>query len=60
MGALATWLGRRVLVCFHRDTTKLIPGVIVRDDAEHPYITVISLDDGRYVLATECQYQLER
>jgi hypothetical protein len=31
-------------------------GTVVRDDAEAPHKTIIRLDDGRYVMATECQY----
>ena len=49
--------GRRVLVCFHYDTTKTTPGTVVRDDMESPYVTIIRLDDGRHVLSTECQFQ---
>jgi len=52
------WLGRRVNVCFHYDTAHMFPGVIVRDDMEEPFLTIIALDNGRYVLATECQYSL--
>jgi hypothetical protein len=51
-----SYLGRRVEVCFHYDANKRIGGVIVRDDAEDPHRTIIRLDDGRYVLTTECQY----
>ena len=50
-------LGQRVLVCFHYDTTNHVGGEVVRDDMEQPFLTVIRLDDGRHVLATECQYQ---
>ena len=46
----------RVKVSFNYDTDNFICGRIVRDDAEEPFITIISLVDGRYVLATECQY----
>jgi hypothetical protein len=31
-------------------------GTIVRDDNEPPWRTIIRLDDGRVVLASECQY----
>lgn len=51
-------LGKRVRVCFHYDTTKHVDGEVVRDDMEQPFLTVIRLDDGRHVLATECQYQM--
>lgn len=49
-------LGKRVEVCYHYDTNKKHTGVIVRDDREEPWQTIIYLDNGRYVLATECQY----
>ena len=49
----------RVKVCFNYDTSKIVTGTIVRDDMEAPFVMIISLDDGRYVLSTECQYQPE-
>lgn len=55
-----SFLGKRVLVCFNYDTTREFPGVCLRDDNEEPFRTVFSLDDGRIVLATECQYQPEK
>lgn len=45
-----------VRVCFHYLTGAIVGGVIVRDDIEEPFETIIKLDDGRYVRATECQY----
>ena len=51
-------VGKRVLVCFNYDTNKAIGATCVRDDREHPYQTIFLLDDGRYVLATECMYSL--
>lgn len=50
-------IGRRVSVCFHFNTAALIGGIVVRDDIEEPFRTIIRLDDGRHVLATECQYR---
>ena len=50
------YLGKRVAVCFHYDTTRTVLGTIVRDDAEAPWRLIISLDSGRVVLAEECQY----
>lgn len=49
-------VGTRVEVSFHyaRDSVK---GTVVRDDAEEPYVTIFRLDDGRFVLSTECQYR---
>lgn len=54
-----TYLGKRVSVCFHYDTQTCVMGTIVRDDMEAPWVTIISLDTGRVVLATECQYSLK-
>lgn len=49
------WLYIRARVRFHHVLPELL-GTIVRDDAEEPHVTIIKLDDGRYVLATECQF----
>lgn len=46
----------RAKVVFHDDTRHQLDGVIIRDDAEAPWQTVIALKDGRVVLAEECQY----
>jgi len=51
-------VGTRVAVCYHYDSSKTHTGTIVRNDEEEPYQTIIQLDNGRYVLATECQYGL--
>jgi hypothetical protein len=51
-----SFFGKRVEVCFNYDTRNRIGGEIVRDDAEEPGVCVIKLDDGRYVLSTECQF----
>ncbi|MFB5623024.1 MAG: hypothetical protein ACE5RH_03430 [Nitrosarchaeum sp.] len=53
-----SFLNKKVEVCFHYNTTKLISGIIVRDDNEEPYLTIIKLDSGKYVLARECQYSV--
>lgn len=53
-----SWLHRRVSVCFHYDTSQIVLGKIVREDEEEPGIMIIALDDGRYVLSTECMYSL--
>jgi hypothetical protein len=47
----------RAKVAFHFDISHQFDGVILRDDAEDPYVLVIALTDGRVVLGTECQYQ---
>jgi hypothetical protein len=55
------WLGKRVRVLFRygsNDEPEL-HGTIVRDDIQDPWKSIIKLDDGRYVLTTECQYSLE-
>jgi len=54
------YVGKSVSVCFNYDTAKRIPGVIVRDDYEEPWLGIIALENGRYVLTTECQYSTER
>jgi hypothetical protein len=53
------YLNREVNVIFHFNTNETISGVVVRDDTEEPGIMIIRLADDRYVLATECQYQLK-
>jgi hypothetical protein len=47
----------RVSVCFHHDTSQSIKGTMVRNDQGEPWVDIIRLDDGRYVLTTECQWQ---
>ena len=49
-------VGSRVKVCYHYDTLKYHYGTIVRDDLEEPFETIIKLDNGRYLRATECQF----
>lgn len=53
------WVGRRVRVCYNYDTTKTHEGEIVRDDLEDPGTQIMKLDNGRYILSTECQWQLK-
>lgn len=48
---------RRVVVCFHYDTEQELLATVVRDDDEEPFVMILLLDDGRYVLATECQWR---
>lgn len=50
------YLHRRVEVCFHYDTSRIVMGTIVRDDYEEPHLLLIALDDGHVVRSTECQY----
>lgn len=54
------YVNRRVKVCFHYDTSKMFGGKIVRDDREEPGETIIQMDDGRIIRATECQYSIVR
>lgn len=54
----SSWKGNKVKVCFNFTIKDSIEGVIVRDDMEAPFKTIVKLDDGRYVLGTECQYSL--
>lgn len=55
-----SYLNRKVEVCFNYDTVNILRGTIVRDDAEHPFRTIILLDNGTALLATECQYSLAK
>ena len=54
------YLGKRVTVMFNYDKVNTVEGTVVRDDVgeESGNIEIIRLDDGRYVLTTECQYSL--
>lgn len=51
--------GRKVMVCFHHDTNHTMGGTIVRDDAEEPFRTIIQLDNGNFVLGTECMFTFD-
>ena len=53
------WNGKRVVVYFRYDTEKTIEGRIVRCDMESPGVSIIRLDDGRFILSSECQYQVK-
>jgi hypothetical protein len=55
-----SWLGKRTKVCFNYDSSRTVMGTIVRDDNEEPWVTIISLDNGRVVLATECMHSPEK
>lgn len=52
------WVGKRVEVFFKYDTSHALLGTVVRDDREQPFIAIIRLDDGRFVLTTECQHSV--
>lgn len=47
-------LDANVIVYFHYDMTRTLKGKIVRRDIGKPGMTIIRLEDGRYVLDTEC------
>ncbi len=49
-------VGARVRVCFNYDASRYIGGEVVRNDRQEPGRMIIKLDDGRYVLATECMW----
>lgn len=48
--------GARVKVYFEDYMTNYCLGIIVRDDVEEPYKTIIKLDDGRYITGDDCKY----
>lgn len=52
-----SYLGKRVEVIFRYSATRMVYGEVVRDDMEGDFRTIIKLDDGRYILADECQYR---
>lgn len=54
-----SFLNKEVKVIFNYDTTKVTHGRIVRDDTEEPFYTIILLNNGEYIMSTECQYQPE-
>jgi hypothetical protein len=47
------YLGKTVTVKLTTETTS---GKVIRNDIDEPYITLIQLDDGRVIMASECQY----
>ena len=49
-------LGKVAKVHFNYETGRVLKGVVVRDDTEKPFVTLIKLDDGRHVGGAECQY----
>ncbi len=51
-------VGAKVSVCFNYDVKNTISGKVVRDDIEEPYRMIILLEDGRFVMSTECQYSI--
>lgn len=53
------FLNKKTKVAFNFDTSHTLNGVIVRHDHEEPFVVIIKLDNGRYVLGKECQFQPE-
>lgn len=51
-------INKRCKVLFHYQDPEVY-GTIIRSDSEDPWQTIIQLDDGRIILATECQYSPE-
>jgi hypothetical protein len=51
-------IGVEVAVTFHYDTKNPMRGHIVRSDVNSPFITIIKLVDGRYILSDECHYSI--
>ncbi|WP_332237921.1 hypothetical protein [Sporolactobacillus sp. KGMB 08714] len=52
------FLNKRVKVCFHYETDRVLFGTVVRDDLDEPYLTLIHLEDGRIVEDSECQFNV--
>lgn len=50
-------LGVAVQVCFHYNRSVSFLGKCVRDDVEEPHRTIFKLNNGTYVLASECHYE---
>ena len=51
----SNYLYGKTKVCFNYNA-EVIKGVIVRDDMEDPFVTIIKLEDGRHILGIECMY----
>lgn len=55
------YVGRKVAVVFHYDTSNPLYGRIVRDDLDEPFEMIIDLGVGqhplRFVRGTECQWR---
>lgn len=51
-------VGNKVIVCFHYNLDMRLRGKLLRDDMEAPFVTIIKLEDGRYVLGTECMWSI--
>jgi hypothetical protein len=50
-------LGKRVSCWFQNDDSFQVEAIVVRDDAEHPWVTILQLETSkRLVLGTECTF----
>lgn len=52
-------LNREVSVYFGEETSDTVPAIVVRCDAQPPWVTLLELADGRFVLATECRFRVK-
>ena len=52
--------GTKVKVCFKYNVEHTLNGEIVRNDIVEPFVGIIRLVDGRYVLMSECMYSTVR
>lgn len=50
-------VGKEIDVCFNYNANKFLKAIIVRDDAVEPLVTIFMLEDGRFILSTECHYR---
>lgn len=52
------YLGKRIEVTIHyNNEAHVIMGNVIREDVESPYVMLIRLDTGNYILSTECTYK---
>jgi len=53
-----TILNKRVVTILQFDSKKPRLGVVVRADKQSPFLTIIKLDDDRYITNHECSFKL--
>lgn len=53
-----TLLNKRVVTILQFDSKKPRLGVVVRADTQSPFLTIIKLDDERYITHHECSFKL--
>lgn len=49
-------LNRSVEICIECNDAGMTKGKIVRADIEEPYVIIIHLENGQYVLGSECRF----